>query len=128
MTEAFKQIFVLFVAILLVVNGIIIMKKRHFEIGIGGGRVAVRPLFTIPIRGIGAITFGVANIICGLIIVSYLIILFVRQEAVPWDEVFSIATIVILGILALGLIVGFLLQFLIELTIIFGKKNGSKSE
>lgn len=122
MAEVFKQIFVVVVGVLLIANGLMVIKKGRFEIGIGGRAVA-RPLIALPIKGIGAITFGIFSIISGLIVLLYIAIIYIRQETALLDTAFSIGTVVIIGLLGLGLIIGFILQTLLDLIAVFGKND-----
>lgn len=122
MSETFKQILVLFVGVLLLINGLTVIKKRRFEIGIGG-RATARPIISVPIKGLGAITFGISSIICGLLILLYMAVMYARQETGSLDAVFSVGTVAIIGLLAAGLVIGFLLQILEELI-----RNSGKQE
>lgn len=122
MAEVFKQIFVVVVGVLLIANGLMVIKKGRFEIGIGG-RATARPLIALPIKGIGAITFGIFSIISGLIVLLYIAIIYIRQETALLDTAFSIGTVVIIGLLGLGLIIGFILQTLLDLIAVFGKND-----
>lgn len=115
MVDIFKQIFVVVTGILLVLNGFNIIKKGHFEVGIGG-RAGARPLISIPLKGNGARIAGIYSVISGIIVLFYIALIYAKEETGSFESAFSIGIVAIFGLVVLGLVIGFVERLLINST------------
>jgi hypothetical protein len=123
MVAIFKVVFVIVLGILFIISGLGTIKKGHFEIGIGGGRVVSRPLIVFQFKGVGAKIFGVFLTFGGLIISIYIGVLGVEQRFSELDTALSVGVFVIGAILAIGFIFALVLQFIEGISKVSGRKD-----
>jgi hypothetical protein len=124
MAETFKFIFLLVLNIALIGAGIVVTRRKHAAIGIGGR--STKPAFIITLTGAGATIFGVAYIIGGIITLIPTIMLLISKDDSTLETAMTITTAILLIIVVGGFIIGALIQLFIGLMEIL-EANKSKN-
>ena len=104
-----QQIATIGIGALLLIMGSLLIRRKHMNIPIGG-RGGTHPLFTIPLRGIGATIFGISAILCGIAVIGFVIFSLTDAGSTSWTNAIPILQIIILGGLIVGFGVGLIMQ------------------
>ena len=104
------QIATLCLGLLLIIMGSLLIQRKRMNIPIGRG--GNRPLFTIPLRGIGALIFGISGVLCGIAVIGFVLLSFTDVGKTSWTNANLILQIIVIGGLIFGFGVGFIMQIL----------------
>ncbi|MBI1279948.1 MAG: hypothetical protein GC179_17610 [Anaerolineaceae bacterium] len=114
-----EQIATICVGVLLLIMGSLLIQRKRMNIPIG----RPRPLFIIPLRGIGALIFGATGILCGISVIGFVLFSLTPNGSGSWANASLTLQIIIVGGLILGFGVGFVMQVLMFLIDGVSKNN-----
>ncbi len=109
-----EQIATVCLGILLIIMGSLLIRRKRMNIPIGG-RGGSRPIFSIPLRGIGALIFGATGILCGIAVIGYVLFSLTPNGSSSWTNANLILQIIVIGGLILGFGIGLVMQILMFL-------------
>ena len=104
--QTLQQIATIGIGVLLLIMGNLLIRSKRMNIPIGRGK----PIFTIPLRGIGATIFGISAILCGIAVIGFVIFSLTSAGSNSWTNANPILQIIILGGLIVGFGVGLIMQ------------------
>jgi hypothetical protein len=106
--QLLQQIATIGIGALFLIMGDLLIRRKRMNIPIGRGR----PIFTIPLRGIGATIFGISAILCGIAVIGFVIFSLTSAGSNSWTDANPILQIIILGGLIVGFGIGLVMQIL----------------
>lgn len=109
--QTLGQIVTIGIGILLLIMGSILVQRKSMNIPIGG-RGGIRPIFSIPLRGIGAVIFGLSAILCGVLTIGFAVFAAIKADSNLWDNSISILQVIVIGGLLVGFAIGLVMQTL----------------
>lgn len=99
--------------------GRLLIQRKRMNIPIG----RPRPIFIIPLRGIGALIFGATDILCGVAVIGFVLFSLTPNGSSSWTNAPLILQIIILGGLILGFGVALVMQILMFVIDAVSKNN-----
>jgi len=106
-----SHVAVIAIGVLLIIMGGLLIQRKRMNIPIGG-MGGIRPLFTIPLRGIGALIFGISGVLCGIAVIGFVLFALTDVGKTAWVNANLILQIIVIGGLLVGFGVGFIMQIL----------------
>jgi len=118
-----QQIATIGIGVLLIIMGSLLIQRKRMKIPIGGMGCS-RPLFSIPLIGIGAIIFGIVDVLIGVLIIGFVIFAFTQSDSRFWNNsIYLLQFFVIVGLL-FGFGIGMVMQIL--MLFVNAAKKGNK--
>ncbi len=105
-----EQIATLCLGVLLLIMGSLLIQRKRMNIPIGRG--GNHPIFTIPLRGIGALIFGASGILCGIAVIGFVVFALTPNGSSSWANPSLVLQIIVMGGLILGFGIGLIMQIL----------------
>ena len=106
-----SHVAVIAIGVLLIIMGGLLIQHKRMNIPIGG-MGCNRPIFTIPLRGIGALIFGISGVLCGIAVIGFVLFALTDVGKTAWVNANLILQIIVIGGLLVGFGVGFIMQIL----------------
>ncbi|MBC7811273.1 MAG: hypothetical protein H7175_09005 [Burkholderiales bacterium] len=112
MGDTFRIVFLLVLNVLLLACGPIVIRRRRVSFGFGRGS---KPAFTVTLTGTGALAFGIATLVGGIIAVIPTLMFISSKDSAALEAGLTISIAVALILMFGGLMIGAVFQLLEEL-------------
>ena len=106
-----EQIATIGIGVLLIIIGVLLIQRKRMNIPIGG-RGGIGSIFSITLKGIGAIIFGIVAILIGVLIIGFVIFAFMQPDSNLWSNSIALLQFIVIAGLLFGFGIGMVMQIL----------------